>query len=232
MVNWLLFIVIVNTVQFGLADSSLSYHPDYSKLSLHHLIIIAGAFVNLTIVLLAIIILFILRPKISPMIEEEQILEIPLDKKRMPKKLISMEKVQKLEKVWQFCPVEFSDNSTNSKTGDESIFTQITGTDDYVKTMFELPSNMTHIEGGQPVVFYFKEKKPQTAILPVYIMKEDENNLISSQTVLKTSPSQTISETPAEESLSAKKSSVTTSPSPSSSSSAIKRSNTGTVISE
>lgn len=53
----------------------------------------------------------------------------------------------------------------------------------------ELPLYMTHVEGGQPVVFRFIEKEPETAILPVYIMKKDESELMPTATFLKSSGS-------------------------------------------
>lgn len=56
--------------------------------------------------------------------------------------------------------------------------------------MPELPPFMTHIEGGQPVVFHFIERKPEAAILPVYIIKKDENGSLSSATALKSSASE------------------------------------------
>ncbi|KAM3722997.1 Cytochrome c-type biogenesis protein CcmE [Dirofilaria immitis] len=179
----------MDSLKFGLTISSLSYHPDYSRLSLHNLIVIAGALVNITIMLLAIIILYIMRPEILSAIEEEQISQISSNKKRLIK-LSPVEGIEKLEKVWQFHPIEISATSTNSKTGEEPIFTQINGADDYLKNMPELPPYMTHVGDDKPVVFYVKEGKPEVAILPVYVMKDNGNHLVSPATILKTSPPQ------------------------------------------
>ncbi|MCP9258306.1 hypothetical protein DINM_002806 [Dirofilaria immitis] len=56
--------------------------------------------------------------------------------------------------------------------------------------MPELPPYMTHVGDDKPVVFYVKEGKPEVAILPVYVMKDNGNHLVSPATILKTSPPQ------------------------------------------
>lgn len=100
--------------------------------------------------------------------------------------------------------------------------------------MPELPSYMAHIEGGQPVVFYFKEKKPEEAILPTYIMRKDKNELMPTVTLRKSSRSERKKEversllksakTQTPQSLSAKQSLLSsTTPASSSSSLAIKK---------
>ncbi|VIO91977.1 conserved hypothetical protein [Brugia malayi] len=201
-------------------------------------VIILGALVGAIITLLAIIILFLMRPKVLTREETKQILQIPSDKKQL-KKLLSVEKTQELQEVWQFCPIHISASSTNSKTGEEPMLTQITDTDDTFKAMPELPSYMTHMEGGQPVVFHFKEEKPETAVLPVYIMTKDGNEIGQTITLLKSSGSEkkelaksliAKTELRTAQSLSIKKGSMTTtsapSASPSSSSSAIRKTNT------
>ncbi|VBB34254.1 unnamed protein product, partial [Acanthocheilonema viteae] len=95
----------------------------------------------------------------------------------------------KTKKDWEFFPIQISATSTDSKTGEEPTLTQIAGTDDYFKAIPELPQYVTHIEGGQPVVFHFIEKKPGTAILPVYIVKRNESESMP-RTLLKTSGSE------------------------------------------
>uniref|UniRef100_A0A1I8EBU2 Uncharacterized protein n=1 Tax=Wuchereria bancrofti TaxID=6293 RepID=A0A1I8EBU2_WUCBA len=199
-------------------------------------IIIWGALVGAIITLLAIIILFLMRPKVLTGEEEKQILQIPSDKKQL-KKLLSVEKTQELEEVWQFCPIHISVSSTNSKTGEEPMLTQITGTDDTFKAMPELPSYMTQMEEGQPVVFHFKQEKPETAVLPVYIMTKDKNEMVQTVTLLKSSGSErkelaklftAKTEARTAQSSSIKKGSMTTisTPSPSPSLSAIRKTDT------
>ncbi|CAG9532815.1 unnamed protein product [Cercopithifilaria johnstoni] len=218
MVSWLLFVVILNVIQSSLSISSLSYHPDYSKLSTPNFIIIIGALINLTITLLVIIILFITRPKAIMEEEDEQILQISLKKKQLDK-LSLVEKTQESENVWEFFSIQMSATSTDSKTAEEPTSTYIIDNDDYFKAMPELPSYMTHIEGGQPIVFHFVENKPEKAILPVYIMKDE---LMPPTTYLKSSRSEVeksggpltkINEIRTARSLSAEKGSVMTAPS-------------------
>lgn len=64
-------------------------------------VIILGALVGAIITLLAIIILFLMRPKVLTREETKQILQIPSDKKQL-KKLLSVE-------VWHFSITIFDD---------------------------------------------------------------------------------------------------------------------------
>ncbi|VDK76349.1 unnamed protein product [Litomosoides sigmodontis] len=222
MVISLLLAVTVNVVQFGSATSSLSYQPDYSKLSTANLVIIVGALADVIITFLAITALFIVRPNGLIESNEKELLKIPPNKS-----LIKWEELGK-GKDWKFIPIQISATSTDSKTAEESstLTTQIAEREDYFKAMPELPLHMTHIEGGQPVVFHFMEPKPEAAILPVYIIQKDENEPMPSVTPLKSSGSEKKkferslrkSEIRTARSFSSKQSSTVTTSSPSSSS--------------
>lgn len=56
--------------------------------------------------------------------------------------------------------------------------------------MPHLPASMKHTEEGQPVVFYFKNKKPEAAVLPVYITRKNESESLPSVTLLNSSESE------------------------------------------
>uniref|UniRef100_A0A0R3RUK7 DUF4708 domain-containing protein n=1 Tax=Elaeophora elaphi TaxID=1147741 RepID=A0A0R3RUK7_9BILA len=145
---------------------------------------------------------------------------------------ILLQKAEESRKSWQFYPIQISAASTDSKTGEEPTLTRIYDINDYFKAFLKqimkqlqlpkLPSSMNEIEGGQPVVFHFMEKKPEIAILPVYIIKKDEKEPITRETFLKSSGSErkhlerslskATTEIQTARDLSIKKGSVTTTP--------------------
>ncbi|VDN01402.1 unnamed protein product [Thelazia callipaeda] len=168
LIRWRSLCVVLSIVQLGLADSSLSYHPDYSRPSLANTIIIAGALLSLIILLLVLLLLLITRPKV--MIDRGEPLSHISLRKRCSAELIPC-KESEGEKVVELHSLEMSNKSTESKSGSECEPAQTSPSNDEIP---KLPTHMMNIEGGEPVVLFFKKDEPQHVILPVYIVVKND----------------------------------------------------------